>query len=83
MGSSVKIELVSSGFAQLLKGQEVLALMASEAKKVAAKAGAGFESSAQVGRTRVVAAVFATTEEAFHAEAKSAVLTKALVGGRG
>jgi hypothetical protein len=78
----VKIKLVSSGMAALLKSPEVLADLQRRAEAIAGAAGPGMEASSTVGRRRALAMVRTATPEAIRAEATSRALTSAIDAGR-
>ena len=77
------IKLNSREIARMLRSTEVLAELTARGNRVAAAAGPGFEAKPSVGRNRARVAVVATTLAAQRAEARSAVLTRALEAGRG
>lgn len=87
MGTKVKIELVSSGIAELLNSAEIGGECKKAADAIAATAGEGFEVSsawhANFGGGRVAYSVKAATREARIAEADDKVLSKAVGANAG
>lgn len=79
---AVKVKMLSKGSSELLKSAEVQADLKARAEAVARRAGAGFESDVTVGRTRALASVSASTDEARAAEANDRALLKALDAAR-
>lgn len=82
MGFKGKVRMLSKGSAELLKGEPVLKMLQGKAGAVARRAGDGFAADVQVGRTRALASVTASTPEARAAEANDRTLLKALDAAR-
>lgn len=78
MAQSVRIELVSEGFKELLQGKDVQAALKERANRIADRAGPGHEASVWVGFDRAHATVRTTTAKAARAEAQNRNLTRAL-----
>jgi hypothetical protein len=75
-----KVNLTLAGFYGLRTSPEMLSALKTEAAKVQARAGAGFESSVKAGAKTAVARVYPTGAAGIRAEAKHGALSKA-VGG--
>jgi hypothetical protein len=76
------VKLVSKGMRELLRSDEVRQDLEKRAKRVAAAAGPGHESSSTIGRTRALAMVWTGTPEAMVAEATDRTLTRAVDAAR-
>ncbi|MDO5676509.1 MAG: hypothetical protein Q4G35_03260 [Propionibacteriaceae bacterium] len=76
-----RVEFNSAGFRAVLRSSGALGLTASMARKIAGRAGDGFEARSSMGNNRARSVVIATTREAMVAEAEDKALTRAL-GGR-
>ena len=81
--AKVQVRVNTSGAQSILKSSEVRAFLKAKADRIAAAAGAGFESSSMVGPNRARASVITATAKARRAEAKDRALTRALDAGRG
>lgn len=73
-----KIVLNSAGVRELLKSEEMQALLSQRASEIAARAGAGYGTDVFVGKTRANASVFANDAEAQRDNLKNNTLLKAL-----
>lgn len=62
--SKVKVELNRAGVRELLKSEEVMSVLKSEAQKRAAAAGNGYTVNTYVGKNRCNAEILAETKEA-------------------
>lgn len=78
MAKKPQVQMLSKGAIALLKGSAVRADLLARAERVAAAAGPGFDASVKYGRTRNLASVTATTDEARAAEASDRALTRAI-----
>lgn len=78
--NKVKVVLNRKGVSELLKSQEAMNVCREYAEKIRAKAGAGYEISTYVGKTRVNAMVYADTYEARLDNYKNNTLLKARGG---
>ena len=78
--SKVKVELNRKGVSELLKSQEAMNVCREYAEKIRDRAGAGYEISTYVGKTRVNAMVYADTYEARLDNYKNNTLLKARGG---
>jgi hypothetical protein len=76
------VKIVSRGMRELLRSDEVRRDLEKRAKRIAAAAGPGHESSSTIGRTRALAMVWTDTPEAMHAEAINRALTRAVDAAR-
>lgn len=77
------IEINHEGIAALLREEGVRQDLDRRAKRIAAAAGPGMESSSVIGRRRALAMVWTETPSAMRAEATSRKLTRAVDAGRG
>lgn len=78
---SLKFELDKEGVRSLLQSPEMAEVCESYARNVQSRAGAGYEVSTYVGKTRANASVHAETHEALHDNFENNTLLKALGGG--
>ena len=78
--SKVKVVLNRKGVSELLKSQEAMNVCREYAEKIRDRAGAGYEISTYVGKTRVNAMVYADTYEARLDNYKNNTLLKARGG---
>ena len=76
--SKKKFELNRSGVAELLKGQEMQALLAEKASEIQSRCGDGYEHDVYVGKTRANAMVQATTYQAKRDNLKNNTILKAV-----
>ena len=83
MAKSVRLEMNSAGFRQILRSEKVRDHLASRAQNIADAAGPGMEASSAVGSNRARASVVTATREAMLAEAEDKALTSAIDAGRG
>lgn len=79
--SKVKFELNTKGVGQLLKSDEMKAVLESAANTVASRAGGGYEVKTIKAQTRVIATVAAADKETRRDNLKNNTLLKALGGG--
>jgi len=66
---------------ELLKDPALEKHLLSEAQRIAARAGAGFEASSRIGKNRARASVITDSFQAMRNEAKYGTLSKAAGGG--
>lgn len=83
MAGKARIEFESDGFYQILNSQKVADLCQEQARRIAQRAGDGFEAEptswkAGFGGGRVASTVFAATYDARLAESDDKVLSKAV-----
>ena len=78
--NKVKVVLNRKGVSELLKSQEAMNVCREYAEKIRDRAGAGYEISTYVGKTRVNAMVYADTYEARLDNYKNNTLLKARGG---
>lgn len=76
------VRLIGKGMRDLLRSDEIRRDLEERAKRIAAAAGEGMESSTTIGRTRALAMVWTETVEAMVAEATDRKLTRAIDAGR-
>jgi hypothetical protein len=81
--AKVDVKMSAAGARAILKSGEVQAFLKAKADRIAAAAGAGFESSSMVGPNRARASVITATAKARRAEATNRSLTRAIDAGRG
>jgi hypothetical protein len=81
--AKVDVNMSAAGARAILKSGEVLAFLKAKADRIAAAAGAGFESSSMIGPNRARASVITATAKARRAEATNRSLTRAIDAGRG
>lgn len=62
--SNIRVKLNKAGVRELLKSGEVMAMLESEAKARAARAGDGYTVNTYVGKNRCNAEIVAETQEA-------------------
>lgn len=62
--SEVKIELNSAGIREMLRSEEMGAVLAEKASEIAARCGTGYEYDTHMTPGRVIASVFTATPEA-------------------
>ena len=79
--SKVKFELNTKGVAQLLKSDEMTALLENAAQAVAGRAGGSYEVRTIKAQTRVIATVEAADRETRKDNLNNNTLLKALGGG--
>lgn len=79
--AEVRIKVNSSGVREYLNSPSVQALLGEKAQQVAARAGAGFESSVRAGKNRAHGRVYAATWQAVGRNRRDNSLLKALGGG--
>lgn len=76
--SKVKVELNRAGVRELLRSEEIMSLLKSEAQKRASAAGAGYSVNTHVGRNRCNAEVLAETDEARRDNLKNNTLVRVM-----
>lgn len=76
--SNVKIELNSSGVAELLKSPEMQSILKDEVEKRAQMAGQGYGSDVHVHTRRAVGYIFATDDHSVHDNYENNTLLKVL-----
>jgi len=64
LSDKVRIELNSAGIREMLRSDEMQALLGEKAMEIAARCGAGYESDIYLTPGRAVASVFTATPEA-------------------
>lgn len=64
MSKSVEIELNSAGIRELLRSEEMKAVLVEKASEIAARCGAGYEYDSHLTPGRVVSSVYTDTPEA-------------------
>lgn len=79
--SKVKFELNTKGVGQLLKSDEMKAVLESAANTVAGRAGGSYEVKTVKAQTRVIATVEAADKETRRDNLKNNTLLKAMGGG--
>lgn len=80
--AKVRIKLTRNGPRQLRKSAGVQADLQRRAQRIAARAGAGMETSSMVGANRARASVITATYEAMRNQATNRALTRAIDAGR-
>lgn len=78
----VRVKLNRRNVAALLKDERVRANLEGRARRIAQRAGSGFEADSVIGRNRARATVWTDTPEARRAEAQANALTAAIDAGR-
>lgn len=78
----VTIRLTRNGPRQLRRSPAVLADLTRRARRIAAAAGPGMETDADLGVNRARAAVWTASAQAIRAEATNRALTRAIDAGR-
>lgn len=81
MAKQVEIELNSAGIQEMLKSQEMQAMLSERAAAIAARAGSGYATSIYVGKTRANASVFPDDDDAARDNMKNNTLLKAVGDG--
>lgn len=76
--SSMKFTLNKKGVAELMKSSEMQGVLNEKASQIVARAGAGYEQTSAVGKTRANAKVKAVTFEAKRDNKKNNTLLKAM-----
>ena len=78
MSSSVEIRLNSEGVQELLKSDEMQALLSELASSKAGQAGGGYEYSAKVGQRRAYANIYPASKEAYQDNLDNNTLEKVI-----
>ena len=73
----VVVELNRAGVRELLQSSEMMAVCAEYASAIAARAGAGYETSRHTGKNRVNVSVYTATKEAQKDNLENNTLLKA------
>lgn len=76
--SKVRIKLNRAGVGQLLKSEEMQAVLSEHATAIRQRAGDGYEQDVHVGKTRANAMVKAATHKAMRDNMKNNTLLKAV-----
>lgn len=80
--ATFRVEINRAGVAGLLRDKGVADDLAARGRRIATRAGDGFESSVWQGRDRVRATIRTATPAARRAEAENRALSRALAAGR-
>ena len=78
MSSSVEIRLNSEGVQELLKSDEMQALLSELASSKAGQAGEGYEYSVKVGQRRAYANIYPASKEAYQDNLDNNTLEKVI-----
>lgn len=78
MSNSVKIELNSAGIREMLRSDEMQAVLGEKASEIARRCGAGYESDTYLTAGRAVASVFTATPEAARDNSKNNTILRNL-----
>lgn len=78
MSSSVEIRLNSEGVQELLKSDEMQALLSELASPKAGQAGGGYEYSVKVGQRRAYANIYPASKEAYQDNLDNNTLEKVI-----
>ena len=76
--SKVKIELNSAGIRELLRSEEMQALLGERAEEIAGRCGAGYSSDIYLTGGRAVASAFAESPEASRDNLENNTLLRSL-----
>lgn len=76
--SKVRVELNRSGVRELLRSEEMRAVVKERADEVVQRCGEGYEADSYVGRNRVNATISTTTYRAYYSNLKNNTVLKAL-----
>lgn len=76
--SHVRVELNSKGIQEMLKGEDMQALLKEKATEIADRAGNGYEVNVFVGKTRANASVSTKTKKAMRDNLQNNTLLKAV-----
>lgn len=76
--SKVKIELNSAGIRELLRSEEMQALLGERAEEIAGRCGAGYSSDTYLTGGRAVASAFAESREAIRDNLDNNTLLRSL-----
>ena len=79
----VRVELNKANIGDILRSDEMQAMLKSHADRIAAAAGDGMVVVCDLDRFRWKASIITTTFEAMQAESEDKALTRALDAGRG
>ncbi len=78
MSSSVEIRLNSEGVQELLKSDEMQALLSELASSKAGRAGGGYEYTVKVGQRRAYANIYPASKEAYQDNPDNNTLEKVI-----
>lgn len=76
--SKFKLKLNSAGVKQLLKSDEMQAIVAAKASEIRTRCGDGYEQDLRVGKNRVNSMVWASTPKALKDNAENNTILKAV-----
>ncbi len=76
--SKVKIELNSAGIREMLRSEEMQALLGERAEEIAGRCGAGYSSDTYLTGGRAVASAFAESSEAIRDNLDNNTLLRSL-----
>lgn len=78
MSKKTKVVLNSKGIREMLKGEEMQALLKERATEIANRAGEGYEVDVHTGKTRANASVYTTSKKVMRDNMKNNTLLKAV-----